>query len=121
MKHCLIVDDSNVVRKVARRIFENLGFSVSEARDGDEALDLCVENMPDMVLVDWKMPRLAGVEFLASLRAAPQGKHPTAVFCASEYDVGHIARAMRAGADDYLLKPFTRDIVKAKLEEIGMI
>jgi two-component system chemotaxis response regulator CheY len=121
MKSCLVIDDSTVVRKVARRIFEDLQFSVSEAGDGDEALEMCVARMPDMILVDWKMPNIDGVEFLSSLRAMSAGKAPTVVYCASENDVGQIARALRAGADDYLLKPFDRGMVEPKVREIGLI
>jgi two-component system chemotaxis response regulator CheY len=121
MKSCLIIDDSSVVRKVARRILEEFDFTVSEAEDGGDGLEICARGMPDMVLVDWNMPRVSGVEFLQALRAMPGGDTPTVVYCASENDVGHIARAIRAGADDYLLKPFDREIVEAKLQEIGLI
>lgn len=121
MKDCLIIDDSSVVRKVARRIFEELDFTVGEAEDGSEAVGICARAMPDMVLVDANMPKVSGVEFLMALRELPGGDAPTVVYCTSENDVGLIARAMRAGADDYLLKPFDREIVEQKLKEIGLI
>jgi two-component system chemotaxis response regulator CheY len=121
MKTCLVVDDSSVIRKVARRILEDLDFDVSEAEDGQQALDSCRQQMPDLILVDWNMPVLGGVDFLSALRQQPAGKKPKIVFCASENDVAHIARAIRAGADDYILKPFDRDIVEAKLQEVGML
>lgn len=121
MRHCLVVDDSSVIRKVARRILEDLGFSVDEAEDGSEALEMCRQAMPDLILLDWNMPILGGVEFLSALRAEPDGRKPKVVFCTSENDVAHIARAMRAGADDYILKPFDREIVEAKLQEVGLL
>jgi two-component system, chemotaxis family, chemotaxis protein CheY len=121
MKHCLVVDDSSVIRKVARRILEGLDFAVVEAGDGSEALKICATAMPDMILVDWHMPVVGGVEFLTMLRARPSGDKPTVIFCASENDAAQIARAMRAGADDYILKPFDREIVEAKLQEVGLI
>lgn len=121
MKHCLIVDDSSVIRKVARRIIEDLDFAVSEAEDGRKALDLCNRSMPDLVFVDWNMPVIGGVEFLTELRAMSDGKRPKVLFCASENDVAQIARAMRAGADDYILKPFNREIVEAKLQDVGLV
>jgi two-component system chemotaxis response regulator CheY len=121
MKHCLIIDDSSVIRKVARRILEDLEFTVTEAEDGGQALLMCRDAMPDLILVDWNMPVVGGVEFLASLRAAPEGRKPKVVFCTSENDVAQIARAMRAGADDYILKPFDREIVEAKLQEVGLL
>jgi len=121
MKHCLVVDDSSVIRKVARRILEDLDFEVTEAEDGRQALDFCREMMPDAILVDWHMPVIGGVEFLAELRGTLGGTKPKVVFCASENDVAHIARAMRAGADDYILKPFDREAVEAKLQEVGLL
>jgi two-component system chemotaxis response regulator CheY len=122
MKICLIVDDSSVVRKVARRILEDLHFTVIEAEEGRKALEVCREAMPDVILLDWQMPEMNGVEFLAALRKETEGgQSPKVVFCATENDIAHIARALRAGADDYLMKPFDRDIVEAKLQEVGVL
>ncbi|MEX0852144.1 MAG: response regulator [Bauldia sp.] len=121
MRHCLVVDDSSVIRKVARRILEDFAFSVSEAEDGAAALDQCQRKMPDMILLDWHLPVMDGVDFLSSLRQMQGGKGPKVVFCASEADVAQIARALRAGADEYILKPFDRAAVETKLHEVGML
>ncbi len=121
MKSCLVVDDSSVIRKVARRILEDLSFSISEAEDGKAALDYCQETMPDAILLDWNMPVMDGLEFLSELRELPQGEKPQVVFCTTENDVGHIARAIRAGANEYIMKPFDREIVHAKFQEVGLI
>ena len=121
MRHCLVVDDSSVIRKVARRILEDFDFSVSEAEDGSAALEACRRAMPDMVLLDWHLPVMDGLEFLESLRKLDNGRHPKVVLCASEADVAQIARALRAGADEYILKPFDRAAVEAKLQEVGML
>jgi len=121
MRHCLIVDDSSVIRKVARRILEDFDFSVSEAEDGGAALDACRRSMPDMILLDWHLPVMDGLDFLGALRAMDDGRRPKVVFCASEADVAQIARALRAGADEYILKPFDRAMVEAKLHEVGML
>lgn len=121
MKHCLVVDDSSVIRKVARRILEDLSFEIVEAEDGKQALDLCRERMPDAILLDWNMPVMNGLEFLAALRKEPGGAEPKVVFCTTENDVAHIARAMRAGANEYIMKPFDREIVEAKFSEVGLI
>jgi two-component system chemotaxis response regulator CheY len=110
------------VRKVARRIMEDLEFAVSEAENGVEALGVCRQTMPDLILLDWSMPVMDGVEFLATLRKSEAGgDKPKVVFCTTENDVAQIAKAMRAGADDYLMKPFDRDHVEAKLQEVGAI
>jgi two-component system chemotaxis response regulator CheY len=106
MKTCLIVDDSSVIRKVARRILEGLDFQISEAEDGQEAFEACREKMPDAILLDWNMPRMDGYEFLRMLRRLPDGDRPKVVFCTTENDVAHIARALHAGANEYIMKPF---------------
>lgn len=121
MKHCLVVDDSSVIRKVARRILEDLDFFISEAEDGQQALDVCREQMPEAILLDWNMPVMDGLEFLKTLRKLDNGEYPKVVFCTTENDVAHIARAIRAGANEYIMKPFDREIVEAKFQEVGLI
>ena len=121
MKHCLVVDDSSVIRKVARRILEGFDFRITEAEDGQKALDVCALGMPDAILLDWNMPVLDGFDFLKQLRKLPGGKEPKVVFCTTENDIAHIAKAMRAGADEYIMKPFDKDIVEAKFQEVGLI
>ena len=121
MKHCLVVDDSAVIRKVARRILEGLSFRISEAEDGEQALAACRADMPDAVLLDWNMPVMDGYEFLRELRRLPTGNAPKVVFCTTENDVAHIARALHAGANEYIMKPFDKDIVAAKFQEVGLI
>lgn len=121
MKQVLVVDDSAVIRKVARRILEGLHFSTSEAQDGRAALAVCEKAMPDVILLDWNMPEMDGLEFLGVLRKMPNGTAPKVVFCTTENEVGHIARAMHAGADEYIMKPFDQHIVRSKFEEIGLV
>ncbi len=121
MKQILVVDDSAVIRKIARRILDSMRFSTMEANDGREALDACDSAMPDGILLDWNMPVMDGFEFLTQLRRMPGGSKPKVVFCTTENDVSQIARAMHAGADEYIMKPFDRQIVRSKFEEIGLI
>jgi two-component system, chemotaxis family, chemotaxis protein CheY len=121
MKTCLVVDDSSVIRKVARRILEGLEFEIAEAEDGEQALEACRGKMPDAVLLDWNMPKMDGYEFLRSLRKLPHGDRPKVVFCTTENDVAHIARALHAGANEYIMKPFDKEIVEAKFQEVGLI
>ena len=121
MKTCLVVDDSSVIRKVARRILEGLEFEISEAEDGEEALSACQRRLPDAVLLDWNMPKMDGYEFLRVLRRLPDGDRPKVVFCTTENDVAHIARALHAGANEYIMKPFDKDIIADKFAEVGLI
>lgn len=109
MKEVLIVDDSPVVRKIARRILEGMRFVASEAADGQQGLAACSFNMPGAVFVDANMPVMDGLEFVKELRRSPGGDRPKIVYCTSEHDVPHIARALHAGADDYMMKPFDRE------------
>ncbi len=116
MKSCLIVDDSSVVRKVARRILEDMDYIVEEAEDGQDAFDKCRQEMPDAILLDWQMPIMSGLEFLKLLRAYVGGEKPHVVYCTVENDIGAIAMALKAGASDYMMKPFDRAILEAKFE-----
>jgi two-component system, chemotaxis family, chemotaxis protein CheY len=120
MKSCLVVDDSKVIRKVARHILETLDFSVDEAEDGREALDRCQAAMPDVILLDWNMPVMTGMEFLKSLRKAENGDRPKVVFCTTENDAAHIRAAIEAGADEYVMKPFDRETLQSKLQIVGV-
>ena len=121
MKSCLIVDDSKVIRKVARRILEELHFLVEEAADGAQALDVCRGKMPDAILLDWNMPVLDGLNFLITLRKEPGGDRPVVVFCTTENDLDHITRALDAGANEYIMKPFDREIIESKFTEVGLL
>jgi two-component system chemotaxis response regulator CheY len=121
MKTCLVVDDSSVIRKVARRILEGLDFQISEAENGEEAIEACRGRIPDAILLDWNMPKMNGYEFLRALRRLPGGDKPKVVFCTTENDVAHIARALHAGANEYIMKPFDKEIVEAKFQEVGLL
>ena len=120
-KTCLIVDDSRIIRKVASRIIEDLGFEVDEAADGAEALTYCMGLMPQVVLLDWQMPVMDGLSFLRRLRDLPGGRVPKVLFCTIETRADRIAEALSAGADDYVMKPFDGEILHSKLAEVGAV
>jgi two-component system chemotaxis response regulator CheY len=120
-KLCLVVDDSRVVRKVARRILEDLRFEVAEAGDGVEALAWVRTALPDVILLDWTMPVMNGLEFLRRLREEPGGDRPKVVFCSVENDLDRIREALTSGADEYIMKPFDGDIVASKLALVGAL
>jgi two-component system, chemotaxis family, chemotaxis protein CheY len=121
MKTCLVVDDSRVVRKVARRILESLDFETAEACDGAEALAFCRTAMPDAVLLDWQMPNMDGLEFVRTLRGEPEGDRPVVVFCAAENEPERIALALDHGADEFIMKPFDGDIIAHKFGLAGLL
>ena len=117
----LVADDFNVIRKVTRRICEDLSLAVSEAEDGETALQACRKDMPDAIFVDSQMPGMDGLEFVKRLRELDGGKDPKVVYCLTEYNIANVTRAKRAGADDHLLKPFDRDVIEATLQKIGLL
>jgi two-component system chemotaxis response regulator CheY len=121
MKTCLVVEDSAIVRKIAARILEEMGFETIEAEDGGQALAYCEQSLPTAVLLDWNMPVMDGYEFLGHLRRLPGGDIPKVVFCTTENGMDHISRALHAGANEYIMKPFDRDIVAAKFQEVGLV
>ena len=120
MKSCLVVDDSKVIRKVARHILETLNFSVDEAEDGRQALDRVEASLPDVILLDWNMPVMSGMEFLRALRQNEYAAQPKVVFCTTENDMAHIRAALEAGADEYVMKPFDRETLHIKLQLVGV-
>nr|WP_228244344.1 response regulator [Porphyrobacter sp. GA68] len=115
-RQCLIVDDSRVIRKVSRKITEELGYTTLEAENGEEALARCRAAMPDLVITDWNMPVMTGVEFVAALRKLPGAERAKVVFCTSNSGARDVHEGIAAGADDYIVKPFGESALKAKLE-----
>jgi two-component system, chemotaxis family, chemotaxis protein CheY len=121
MKYCLVVDDSPVIRKVARRILESKNMRIEEAEDGNHALELCRQTMPDAIFVDANMPNLDGYDFLRELRKMENGTEPKVIICATENEVSAIARARHLGADNFILKPFDKTYLIEKFVETGII
>ncbi len=121
MSTALVVDDSRSVRLVCRRIVESLGFEAAEAADGQQALAIArnTEDL-DLVLLDWNMPVMDGLSFLKALRAEPRAKQPAVIMCTTENDMEHIASALAAGANEYVMKPFTEEIIREKIEGVGL-
>jgi two-component system chemotaxis response regulator CheY len=117
---CLVVDDSAVVRKVARRILEAHGFAVEEANNGAVALESCHRHLPDVVLLDWNMPVMNGIEFLKALRQEYGPDRPLVVFCTTESEIRFIEEAIANGAQEFIMKPFDEEILMGKFAQIGM-
>lgn len=122
MKTCLIVDDSAVMRRIARRIIEEIGgFEISEAGDGEEAFAFCQTSLPDAILLDWNMPKMDGFEFLLALRRMSGGDKPKVILCISEDNSRLITRALHAGANDCALKPLYANSLAEKLRDADLI
>jgi len=116
----LVVDDSGVVRKLARRILEKNGFAVREAEDGAQALSACRAAMPRAVLLDRNMPVLDGIGFLKALRAEFGPDEPVVVMCTTEAAMERIVEGLEAGAQEYVMKPFDEAILLEKLALVGL-
>lgn len=121
MKTCLIVDDSAVIRKIVRQNLESFGFSCREAENGAVACESCSEAMPELIMLDWNMPVMTGIEFLRTLRAMESGDSPVVIFCTTENDMEHIQQALEAGVNDFIMKPFDTEIMRTKLEQNGLL
>jgi two-component system chemotaxis response regulator CheY len=121
MKSCLLVDDSKAIRAIVRPMLTSLGFEVSEAADGAQALKACESGYPTVVLLDWNMPVMNGLDFLKALRRQPGGDAPIVIFCTTENSLEHIRIGLEAGANEYIMKPFDQEILQGKLAEVGLL
>ena len=121
MKTCLVVDDSRFVRKFARRMLEELEFSVDEAEDGQQALERCQQSLPDCVLLDWAMPVMDGLAFMQEMRKLPGAHGVKILFCTAQNDLPHIERALAEGADEYIMKPFDKETLRSKFLQVGLL
>ena len=122
MTKILVVDDSKVVRKFITGCLERLGFTeLSEAANGLEALNQSKASMPDVVMLDWNMPVMDGLEYLKNLRVLPNGNHPIVIFCTTENEIGKITSAITSGANEYIMKPFDGEVIRTKFVQLGIM
>jgi two-component system chemotaxis response regulator CheY len=116
----LVIDDSRAMRLILGRMLRELGFVVSDASNGREGLEqLAAGPPPELVLVDWNMPEMTGIEFLEAMRRPPYSSTAKVVMVTTETEIPQVMRALGAGADEYLMKPFTRESVLDKLHLLG--
>lgn len=119
--HALVVDDSRAIRKIIGDILRSLGFEVSEAINGLEALRrLKTIDTPDLLLVDWNMPEMNGIEFIKSVRTQKKYADVGIMMVTTETEIERMAEAFIAGANEYVMKPFDRDIIADKLQILGV-
>ena len=118
----LIVDDSRAMRGILRRMLSSLGFIVAEASNGREAFDrLLAGETADLVLVDWNMPELNGYDFIVAVRSDPMFNRLRLMMVTTETEMPQVTRALAAGADEYVMKPFTPDVISGKLALLGLV
>jgi two-component system, chemotaxis family, chemotaxis protein CheY len=118
----LVVDDSRAMRLILARALEPLGFSVCEAVDGADALEQVRAGLvPALVLVDWNMPRVSGIEVVRALAEHPARSTMRVVMVTTETEVDRVREALGTGADEYLMKPFTKEAVAEKLGVLGLV
>ena len=121
MKHCLVVDDSSSIRKVARKILQDCGVRVTEAETQRDGLEACRDEMPDCIVLDWQMPDGDAISFLSKLRAMPGGQKPKVAYLTSENEPLQVARVMRSGANVHMMKPFDKASFVRPLAEAGLL
>lgn len=121
MAKCVIADDSKIIRMLLSKIMTNLHFDVIEAEDGEEVVEMCEFNEPEVVIMDWRLPVLEGIDALYKIRSLKKIKQPKVMFCSSITDISKIREALNGGADDYIMKPFDEEIVISKLEILGLL
>jgi two-component system chemotaxis response regulator CheY len=116
----LVVDDSATMRQILKEYLKKLGFAVTEAANGREALDV-LKAMPtaDLVLVDWNMPEMDGVSFVRAVRADPSYAALPLLMVTTNTELSQVSTALEAGANEYIMKPFTREMIREKLELLG--
>ncbi|QBI21256.1 response regulator [Egibacter rhizosphaerae] len=121
-RRALVVDDSRTTRRILARMLDDLGFTVREASDGVEAMeDVARDGAPEVALVDWNMPRMDGLELVRELRADTAHEHCRILMVTTEAEVERLVEALDAGADEYAMKPFTKDVIADKLALLGVV
>ena len=118
----MLVDDSNTMRRIQRNTVEQAGFAdIVEAVDGKDAFEKLSANMADVVLLDWNMPNMDGITFLKTIRGIERFNSVKVIMCTSESEKAKILEAIKSGANSYIVKPFTPEVLVAKLKELKLI
>lgn len=113
---CIIADDSKIMRMLLSKIMNNLGYNVIEAENGDELIRNYMNIQPDLVISDWELPLIDGIDVLYTIRHDKKIKQPIFMFCAYVKDTAIISQALDGGADDFVMRPFDEDIIASKLK-----
>ena len=118
----LIIDDSKALRAIVAKLVKGLGFEVLEAGNGREGLEqLKSKGAVELSLVDWNMPDMNGIEFIQAVRAQDEYNAMKVMVITTQTEIDHITKALESGANEYLMKPFTRDALLGKLQMLGIV
>ena len=117
---CLVVDDSRVIRQVAANLLKDFGFQVAEAENGRAAVEFCRKSVPEFILLDWNMPEMDGITCLRAIRTMELQPRPSVVMCTTENGLVKIREALEAGADEFIMKPYDREVLLDKLVQVGL-
>jgi two-component system chemotaxis response regulator CheY len=123
MPKAMVVDDSKAIRMILSRTLGEVGYEVCSAGNGKEALTLLEQQQGSvsLALVDWNMPEMNGLEFVRQVRSLPRYSELTLIMVTTETEVSQMAKALQEGANEYVMKPFTRDIIADKLKLLGIV
>lgn len=117
----IVIDDSRAMRTIIGKLLRELGFEITEAQHGQEAIERLQQSGPlDLALVDWNMPQMNGIEFVQNIRAQTAFDPMRLMMVTTETEISHVMMALTAGANEYVMKPFTKDTIREKLEIMGM-
>jgi len=120
--HVLVVDDFATMRRIITNVLRQLGFEhILEAEDGTKALQILETEKVDFVITDWNMPQMSGLDLLKAIRASEDKKHIPVLMVTAEAMQENIIKAAQAGVNNYIIKPFDRDIIEAKFYQVGLI
>ncbi|MEL7232014.1 MAG: response regulator [Pseudomonadota bacterium] len=118
--HCLVIDESLMVRRVAARIIRDFGYEVLDTKTGQEAIDMARIRLPDVILLDWHVGDMSATEVIDDIRSLPKGEKTCIIFCTAQRSLEQIRAALYAGADEYIMKPFDSDIIESKFRLAGL-
>lgn len=119
-RRAIVVDDSRVMRTILRKTLEARGFEVVEAGNGREALDrLSLMRIPDLALVDWNMPQMNGIDLVSALRGDPSYDEMRVIMVTTETEMEQVQRALNLGVNEYVMKPFSDEVLADKLALLG--
>lgn len=118
----LVIDDSRTMRMIIGRTLKELSFEVHEAGNGLEGLDRLQQmGVPDVALVDWNMPEMTGLEFVQAVRAKAEYDPLRIMMVTTETEISQMTKALEAGANEYVMKPFTKEVIQEKLTLLGVV